>query len=66
MSGISKEDYEHAVKFWKEFKLNNMGEYHDLYLRTDVVLLANVFEQFRRVCVDNYGLDPAHFTLHQD
>ena len=61
MSGISKEDYEHAVKVWKEFKLNNMGEYHNLYLRTDVVLLADVFEQFRRVCMDNYGLDPAHF-----
>ena len=38
-----------------------MGEYHDLYLRTDVILLANVFESFRRVCLDNYGLDPSHF-----
>ena len=36
-----------------------MGEYHDLYLRTDVILLANVFESFRKVCLDNYGLDPA-------
>ena len=38
-----------------------MGEYHDLYLRTDVVLLANVFESFRRACLENYGLDPSHF-----
>ena len=38
-----------------------MGEYHDLYLRTDVVLLANVFESFRRVCSENYGLSPSHF-----
>ena len=38
-----------------------MGEYHDLYLRTDVILLANVFESFRNVCMENYGLDPAHF-----
>ena len=38
-----------------------LGEYHDLYLRTDVILLANVFEMFRRVCLRNYGLDPAHF-----
>ena len=38
-----------------------MGEYHDLYLRTDVVLLANVFKCFRRVCLENYGLDPPHF-----
>ena len=38
-----------------------MGEYHDLYLRTDIILLANVFESFRRVCPENYGLDPSHF-----
>ena len=38
-----------------------MGEYHDLYLRTDVILLANVFESFRNVCMENYELDPAHF-----
>ena len=61
MSGISDGDYEHAGKVWKEFGIKNMGEYHDLYLRTDVILLANVFESFRRVCLDNYGLDPSHF-----
>ena len=38
-----------------------MGEYHDLYLRTDVVLLTNVFESFGRVCLEDYGLDPSHF-----
>ena len=38
-----------------------MGEYHDLYLKTDVILLANIFEAFRNVCLNNYGLDPAHF-----
>ena len=38
-----------------------MREYHDLYLRTDVILLANVFESFRRVCLENYGLNPSHF-----
>ena len=53
-SGISDGDYEHARKVWKEFQIKNMGEYHDLYLRTDVILLANVFESFRRVCLDNY------------
>ena len=48
---------------WREFRTRNMGEYHDLYLRTDVILLANVFESFRRVCLENYGLDPSHFYL---
>ena len=42
-----------------------MGEYHDLYLRADVLLLANVFEPFRRVCLENYGLDPSHFYTVQ-
>ena len=47
MSGISDGDYEHARKVWKEFGIKNMGEYHDLYLKTDVILLTNVFESFR-------------------
>ena len=63
MSGVSKEDHEHALRAWKEFGINNLGEYHDLYLKTDVILLANVFEAFRKVCLDNYGLDPAHFYM---
>ena len=61
MSGISEKDHRHACKVWNEFGSKNMGDYHDLYLKTDVMLLANVFESFRKVCLDNYGLDPAHF-----
>ena len=61
MSGISEKDHQHACKVWNEFGLKNMGDYHDLYLNTDVILSANVFESFRKVCLDNYGLDPAHF-----
>ena len=61
MSGVSDGDYEHACRVWQEFGIQNMGEYHDLYLRADVVLLANVFESFRRVCLENYGLDPSYF-----
>ena len=61
MSGISEKDYSDGCKVWNEFGLKNMGDYHDLYLETDVNLLANVFESFRKVCLDNYRLDPAHF-----
>ena len=61
MSGVSDTEYEHARKVWNEFRIKNMGECHDLYLKTDVILLANVFESFREVCMKNYGLDPAHF-----
>ena len=61
MNGVGNEDYEHANRVWKEFGLKDLGEYHNLYLKTDVILLANVFEAFRKVCLKNYGLDPAHF-----
>ena len=61
MAGVKEEDYEHVNRVWKEFGLKDLGEYHDLYLKTDVILLANVFEAFRKVCLKNYGLDPAHF-----
>ena len=61
MSGVSDQDYEHAHRVWRGFGLKDLGEYHDLYLKADVILLANVFKAFRKVCLDNYGLDPAHF-----
>ena len=61
MSSISKEDYQHAQRVWKEFGIRDLGDYHDLYLRTYVVLLANVFEAFRDTCLRHYTLDPAHF-----
>ena len=61
MSGVSDVDYKHTCRVCREFGIKNMGEYHDLYLRTVVILLANVFKSFRRVCLENYGLDPSHF-----
>ena len=61
MDGVKDKDYEHACKVWKEFGMKNMGEYHDLYLFTDTILLANVFESFRNVCMENYELDPANY-----
>ena len=61
MSNISNEDYEHARSVWKGFDITNLGAYHDLYLKTDVILLSNVFEAFRNTCLQHYKLDPAHF-----
>ena len=61
MSSISEKDYQHAQRVWKEFGIRDLGDYHDLYLRTDVVLLANVFEAFRDICLRHYKLDPANF-----
>ena len=59
--GISDEDYEHAEKVWKVFGMKTLQDYHDLYNVTDVLLLADVFENFRNICLDNYKLDPAHY-----
>ena len=60
MSLISSDNYQHTQKVRKEFRIHNLGDYHD-YLRTDVVLLANMYEAFRETCLEHYKLDPAHF-----
>ena len=59
--GISDEDYTHAKKVWKEFKMEHLQDYHNLYNETDVLLLADSFENFRDICIKNYKLDPAHY-----
>ena len=61
MKSISAEDYEHARQVWNKMKEKKLGCYHDTYLKTDVLLLADVFETFRDTCLQHYGLDPAHF-----
>ena len=58
---ISDEDYAHAQKVWRVFKMGHFKDYHDLYNETDVLLLGDVFESFRNICIENYELDPAHY-----
>ena len=61
MENITATDYIHANNVFKTFKLNNLGDYHDLYVQSDILLLADVFENFRKTCIKTYELDPAHF-----
>ena len=58
---ITNEDYTHAQNVWKVFETKNLGEYHNLYVQSDTLLLADGFENFRDKCIDIYELDPAHF-----
>ena len=62
LENISEIDYAYANNIFKKFNINNLGEYHDLYVRSDTLLLADIFENFRQSCLKNYELDPAHFV----
>ena len=62
LEDISNEDYTHAQKVWDVFKIKNLGEYHDLYVQSDTLLLADVYENFRNMGLDIYEFDPVYFV----
>ena len=61
---ISDKEFEHALNVWNKFKMKTMKDYHDLYLKRDVLLLADVFEKFRNNSLKNYGLCPSYVQIY--
>ena len=59
--GITEKDYKHVLNVWHTFKMKTFKDYHELYNETDVLLLADVFENFRNLCLKIYGLDPVYY-----
>ena len=58
---VTKEDYQHALNVCEKYGLTSLGQFHDLYLKSDVVLLCDVFKSFRSQSMEQYELDPCHF-----
>ena len=61
LEDITEKDYTHGQEVFEEFNLKNLGDYHHLYVESNTLLLADVFEKFRNKCIEIYELDPAHF-----
>ena len=61
MEDITDADYKHAKGVWNDFKVKSQDEYYDLYVQSDSLLLADVFQNCRIKCIEIYELDPAHF-----
>ena len=60
---VSEKEYQRACDIWKVFEIKKLGQYHDLYLKTDVLLLCDVFGKFIGVCLKDYGVDPCHYFI---
>ena len=62
LEDISDEDYLHSQKVWDVFKIKDLGKYYDLYGQSDTLLLADVYENFRNMCLEKYQIDSAYFA----
>ena len=62
---ISNDDYQHAINVWNTFNCRTLKDYHDLYLKSNVLLLADVFENFRKTCLKHYKLDSVQYYTSQ-
>lgn len=63
MENITDSEYNHAKRVWENFRIENIVEFHDLYIESDTLLLAHVFERFHSKCTEIYKFDPVYFSL---
>ena len=66
LEDITDKDYTHTQKVWSVFEIKNLGEYHDLFVQSDALLLSDIFENFRNMCLSMYEPDPVYLYLHLD
>ena len=62
MKNISDKYYEHRLTVWSTFNIRILGEYHDLYVQSVILLLSDLYEEFRKICIKEYELDPCYFV----
>ena len=66
LKDITDKDYAHSQRVWEKFKIKYRGEYHDLHVKSETLLLEDVFGNFKSNCIEIYGLGPAHFVSAPD
>ena len=60
---VTEKEYKHAQNVWKTFECKTLRDYHDIYLKTDVLILADAFEKFRKFFLDHHEIDPCYMSI---